>query len=85
MLDGKPRFRTLGYDLELARAERRAFVEAARWGVIAAVPRLRFDTVAEWWIARFAREVTGGERRERTLEIHRYHLERHLLPPLGHA
>jgi hypothetical protein len=85
MLDGKPRFRTVGYDLELARAERRAFVEAARWGVIAAAPRLCFDTVAKWWIARFARKVTSGERHERTLEIHRYYLERHLLPRSGHA
>jgi hypothetical protein len=83
MLDGKPRFRTVGYDLDLARAERGAFIDAARWGVIAAAPRLRFDTVAEWWIARFARKVTSGERRERTLELHRYHLDRHLLPLLG--
>jgi integrase len=83
MLDGKPRFRTVGYDLDLARAERQAFVDAARWGVIAAAPRLRFDTVAAWWLERFARKVAGGERRERTLEIHRYHLDRHLQPLLG--
>jgi integrase len=51
--------------------------------VIAAAPRLRFDTVAEWWIGRFARKVASGERRERTLELHRYHLDRHLLPQLG--
>jgi hypothetical protein len=72
MLEGTPRFRTVGYDLDVARAERRAFVEAARWGVIAAAPRLRFGTVAEWWVGRFARKVTSGERRERTLELHRY-------------
>ena len=83
MLDGKPRFRTVGYDLDLARAERQAFVDAARWGVIAAAPRLRFDTVAAWWLERFARKVAAGERRERTLEIHRYHLDRHLQPLLG--
>jgi Phage integrase, N-terminal SAM-like domain len=83
MLDGKPRLRTVGYDLDVARAERRAFIEAARWGVIAAAPRLRFDTVAEWWVGRFARKVATGERRERTLELHRYHLDRHLLPELG--
>jgi hypothetical protein len=83
MLDGKPRFRTVGYDLDVARAERCAFVEAARWGVIAAAPRLRFDTVAEWWVGRFARKVASGERRERTLELHRYHLDRHLLRQLG--
>lgn len=83
MLDGRPRFRTVGYDLDVARAERRAFIEAARWGVIAAAPRLRFDTVAEWWVGRFARKVASGERHERTLELHRYHLDRHLLPELG--
>jgi integrase len=48
--------------------------------VIAAAPRLRFDTVVEWWIGRFARRVASGQRRERTLELHRYHLDRHLLP-----
>ncbi len=41
MLDGRPTFRTVGYDLDAARQERRAFVEAARWGVLAAAPRLR--------------------------------------------
>jgi integrase len=83
MLDGKPRFRTVGYDLDSARAHRRTFVDAARWGVIAAAPRLRFDTVVEWWVGRFARRVASGQRRERTLELHRYHLDRHLLPLLG--
>jgi integrase len=59
------------------------FVDAARWGVIAAAPRVRFDTVVEWWVGRFAHKVASGERRERTLELHRYHLDRHLLPLLG--
>jgi hypothetical protein len=57
MLDGKPTFRTVGDDLDLARAERRVFIEAARWGVIAAAPRLRFDTVADWWVGRFACKI----------------------------
>jgi integrase len=83
MLDGKPTFRTIGYDLDIARAERQTFVDAARWGVVAAAPRLRFDTVAEWWLGRFAHRVTSGQRRERTLELHRYHLDRHLTPRLG--
>jgi integrase len=83
MLDGKPTFRTVGYDLDRARAERGVFLEAARWGVIAAAPRLRFDTVAGWWLGRFACKVASGERRERTLDLHRYHVDRHLLPGLG--
>jgi integrase len=46
-------------------------------------PRLRFGTVAGRWLARFETKVAGGERRARTLEAHRYHLERHLLPVFG--
>lgn len=82
MLDGQARFRTVGLDLELAREQRRAFMRAAQFGVLAATPRLRFAMVAGWWIERFERRVATGERRERTLELHRYHLDRHLLPIL---
>jgi hypothetical protein len=46
-------------------------------------PELRFATVAARWLARFEAKVAAGERRERTLEAHRYHLERHLPPALG--
>lgn len=83
MLDGRPTFRTIGYELDVARRERRAFVEAARWGVVASAPRLRFGQVASWWAERFARRVAAGERCERTLEFRRYHLEHHLLPVFG--
>src|SRR5260370_15797478 len=38
MLDGKPRFRTVGSDLELARAQRLSFMRAARFGSVAAPP-----------------------------------------------
>jgi hypothetical protein len=62
---------------------RQAFAKAARWGVLAAAPRLRLTAVAGWWVERFQRKVASGERRERTLEIHRYYLDRHLLPLLG--
>ena len=44
---------------------------------------MRFDTVAAWWLQRFEAKVAAGERRERTLEAHRYYLSRHLLPTLG--
>jgi integrase len=83
MLGGRPRFRTVGYDLEIARQQRRTLMEAARWVVVAAAPQLRFGRIAGWWIERFERRVAAGERGERTLEIRRYHLERHLLPALG--
>jgi sirohydrochlorin ferrochelatase len=83
MLDGKLTFRTVGYELDAARRERQAYVEAARWGVMASAPRLQFGQVAGWWVARFARRVAMGERCERTLEFRRYHLEHHLLPAFG--
>jgi integrase len=83
MLDGRPRFRTVGSDLELARAQRLSFMRAARFGVIAAAPRLRLETVAGWWLERYARRVDSGERRVRALEIHSYYLNRHVLPLIG--
>jgi integrase len=83
MLDGKARFRTVGYDVALARTEREILVRAASYGVLATAPKLRFATVAHWWLARFERRVAAGERRPRTLDLHRYHLRRHLLPSLG--
>ncbi len=82
MLDGRPAFRTVGYELDAARRERRAFVEAARWGVLASTPRLRFGQAARWWVERFARRVAAGEMRA-TLDFRRYHLEHHLLPAFG--
>jgi len=48
-----------------------------------ASPRLRFDTVAGWWLERFEAKVAAGERHPRTLEAHRYHLEHNLLPQLA--
>jgi hypothetical protein len=82
MVDGRPRFRTVGFDLDAAREERAALIEAGRWGMVPVEPQLRFGRVAGWWIARYERKVAAGERRERTLENHRYNLDRHLLPAL---
>jgi hypothetical protein len=83
MLDGRPRFRTVGYDLEMARERRRTLMEAACCGVVPTAPKLRFERVADSWLERLARMVTTGERCARTLESRRYHLERHLLPAFG--
>jgi hypothetical protein len=82
MLDGKPRLRTVGYDLELARAQRLSSMRAARFGVVAAAPLLRLETVAGWWLERYGLGLSG-EQRVRTLEIHTYYLRRHLLPLVG--
>lgn len=56
-----------------------------RWGAgrVPASPRLRFDTVADWWLERFEAKVAAGERHPRTLEAHRYHLKHNLLPHLA--
>lgn len=50
---------------------------------LAVSPRLRFATVAGRWLERFEAKVAAGERRERTLEAHRYYLNKQLLPTLG--
>jgi len=80
---GRLRFRTVGFDLERARSERVAFIAAGERGLLPVSPRLRFDTVAGWWLERFEAKVAARERHPRTLESHRYHLEQHLLPALA--
>jgi hypothetical protein len=42
-----------------------------------------FATDAARWLERFETMVGVGERRVRTLESHRYHLDHHLVPALG--
>jgi integrase len=80
---GRLRFRTVGGDLGEARRERLALIAATRDGKVPVSPRLRFETVAGWWLDRFEAKVAAGERHPRTLEAHRYQLDRHLLPALG--
>ena len=80
---GRLRFRTVGFDLAEARRARLALIAATRDGKVPVSPRLRFETVAGWWVERFEAKVAAGERHPRTLEAHRYHLDRHLLPALG--
>jgi hypothetical protein len=77
------RFRVVGFDLAEARRERLALIAATREGTVPVSPRLRFETVAGWWLERFEAKVAAGERHPRTLEAHRYQLDRHLLPALG--
>jgi len=69
---GRLRFRTVGFDLPAARRKRLALVAATREGKVPVSPRLRFEA-----------KVAAGERHPRTLEAHRYQLDRHLLPVLG--
>lgn len=63
MVDGKPRFRTVGRDLEAARGERCALVEAARRGEVPVAPCLRFAAVADRWIERYVALVAADQRR----------------------
>jgi hypothetical protein len=83
MLAGKPRFRTVEGELDAARREREVLAAAAEAGALSVSPQLRFATLAGRWLARFEERVAAGERRERTLEAHRYYLDKHLLPALG--
>jgi hypothetical protein len=80
---GRLRFRTVGDDPVSARRARLELIVAVRAGTEPISPRLRFDTVAGWWLERFEAKVASGERHPRALEAHRYHLDRHLLPNLG--
>jgi integrase len=80
---GRLRFRTVGFDLAEARRARLALIAATRDGQVPVWPRLRFETVAGWWVERFEAKVAAGERHPRTLEAHRYRLDRHLLPAFG--
>jgi hypothetical protein len=80
---GRLRFRTVEGDLAAARRARAVLVAAARAGVEPVSRRLRFETVARWWLERFEAKIAAGERRPRTLEAHRCQLERCLLPALA--
>jgi integrase len=80
---GRLRFRTVGFDIKEARRARLALIAATREGKVPVAPRLRFETVAGWWLERFEAKVAAGERHPRTLEAHRYQLDRQLLPTLG--
>jgi integrase len=80
---GRLRFRTVGFDLAEARRARLALIAATRDGKVPVSPRLRFETVAGWWVERFEAKVAAGERHPRTLEAHRYQLDRDLLPAFG--
>lgn len=80
---GRLHFRTAGRDLTAARRARDELVTALAGGRVPASPRLRFDTVAGWWLERFEAKVAAGERHPRTLEAHRYHLDHNLLPRLA--
>ncbi len=84
MVDGQPRFRTLSAaTISEARRQRELLQSVARIGELPLSPRLTFAEVAARWLADFEAKVTAGERRDRTLDLYRSQLHRHLLPRLG--
>src|SRR5438874_12284210 len=83
LVNGKPRFKTVGTKLGEARRQRNLLASKAERGELAAASRLTFARVAEVWLEGFAALVEAGERGERTLEDYGYFLNGHLLPALG--
>src|SRR6266540_4356009 len=84
MVDGHPRFRTLSATtLGEARRQRELLQRLGQIGELPLSPRLTFAEVAERWLTDFEAKVTAGERRDRTLDLYRSQLRRHLLPRLG--
>src|SRR6266540_1075058 len=83
-VNGRARFRTLDAStLVEARVQRELLQRAGRLGDLPLSPRLTFAEVAGRWLAEFEAKVAAGERRERTLDLYRSQLFRHLLPRLG--
>ncbi len=83
-VDGRARFRTLeATTLVEALRQRELLQNTARIGELPLSPRLTFAEVAARWLAEFEAKVAAGERRDRTLDLYRSQLRRHLLPRLG--
>jgi len=83
LVEGKPRFKTVGRKLAEARSQRDLLSAKAQRGELPPPTPVTFAQLAETWIQGFEAQVVSGERGERTLEHYRYHLDRHLLPAFG--
>jgi integrase len=81
---GKPRYKTVGRKLSEARRHRTLRAAKAHHGELATAAPICFSQLAAQWLEGFEALVASGERAERTLEHYTYHLNRHLLPALGH-
>ena len=81
---GKQQLRTLKAKTRTeAKREQRALAVAVDRGEAVAPSKIKFEQVAEEFVANFESLVSSGERSERTLERYRDHLEQHLLPYFG--
>src|SRR2546430_14856862 len=84
MIDGQPRFRTLSAaTIGEAQRQRELLQVMGRIGELPLSPRITFAEAAERWLADFEAKVAARERRDRTLDLYRSQLRRHLLPRLG--
>src|ERR671930_1226577 len=83
LVDGKPRYKTVGVKLGEARRQRDLLASKAHTGQLPPSSRLTFAQLAATWLEGFEALVAAGERGERTLENYRYHLDKTLLPTLG--
>src|SRR5436309_3053467 len=83
LVNGKPRYKTVGNKLSEARRQRELLSAKAQRGELLPPSRLTFAELAQTWLDSFEALVASGERAERTLENYHYHLDKHLLPTLG--
>jgi hypothetical protein len=80
----RPRFRTVrAATIAEAWRQRELLQSIARIGELPLSPRLTFGEVAARWLADFETKVTACDRRDRTLDLYRSQLHRHLLPRFG--
>jgi hypothetical protein len=83
-VDGRARFRTLeAATLVEALRQRELLQRLAHVGELPLSPGLTFGEVAARWLAEFEAKMIAGERRDRTFDLYRSQLHRHLLPRLG--
>jgi len=84
MVDSQSRFRTLSAaTIGEARRQREMLQSIAHVGELPVSPQLTFAEVAARWLADFEAKVAAAERRDRTLDLYRSQLRRHLLPRFG--
>jgi integrase len=83
-VDGRARFRTVeAATLLEAMRQRELLQSSGRLGDLPLSPRLTFAEIAGRWLADFQAKAAAGQRRDRTLDLYRSQLHRHLLPRLG--
>jgi integrase len=83
LVDGKPRYKTVGRKLAQARKARDVLSAKAQRGELLAPTTLTFGEIAATWMENLEALVAAGERAERTCEHYRYHLDKNILPSLG--